>query len=137
MTPGKGEGLIETNKLKILSLFKFETEEAQKEKFCCNLEQGSFEFEVWPESEEELQRSFSEANIVLAFPVSPHMDRSILESAKELQLAQFMSVGYGKIDLEAATDLGIPVANNMGFNAVAVAEHAIMMVLVRARPSPL
>jgi lactate dehydrogenase-like 2-hydroxyacid dehydrogenase len=41
-----------------------------------------------------------------------------------------MSVGYGRIDLDVATELGISVANNAGFNAVAVAEHAIMMVLV-------
>jgi lactate dehydrogenase-like 2-hydroxyacid dehydrogenase len=85
---------------------------------------------VWPESEEELRRAFSEANIILAVPMSPYMDRSILETAKELKAILFMSVGYEKIDLEAATELGIPVANNVGFNAVGVAEHAIMMVLV-------
>lgn len=120
-------------KTKILSLFIHVPEETQREQFCCKLEPGSFEFEVWPESEEELQRALSAANIILAVPMSPYMDRSILETAKELQFVQFMSVGYGKIDLEAATELGIPVANNMGFNAVAVAEHAIMMVLVLLR----
>jgi lactate dehydrogenase-like 2-hydroxyacid dehydrogenase len=40
-----------------------------------------------------------------------------------------MSVGYDNIDLDAATEMGISVAKNAGFNAVAVAEHAIMMVL--------
>jgi len=42
----------------------------------------------------------------------------------------FMSAGYEKIDLKAAAELGIPVANNTGVNAITVAEHALMMILV-------
>lgn len=117
-------------KPRILSLFKFEPREKQMEEYCYTLEPGSYHYEVWPESEEELRRAYSEANIILAVPMSPYMDRAILETAKELKAVIFMSVGYEKIDLEAATELGIPVANNVGFNAVGVAEHAIMMVLV-------
>jgi phosphoglycerate dehydrogenase-like enzyme len=39
-------------------------------------------------------------------------------------------VRYEAIDMEAATELGIPVANNPGWNAISVAEHAIMAMLV-------
>jgi lactate dehydrogenase-like 2-hydroxyacid dehydrogenase len=62
--------------------------------------------------------------------MAPFIDRAFLEAAKVLKLVQFMSVGYDNIDLDTATEMGISVANNAGFNAVAVAEHAIMMVLV-------
>jgi len=130
--PGKGEGLIEMTKLKIISLYRFSPEEAQREKLCCKLEPGTFEFALVPqtESEEELYRAVSDANVILAVPMSPFMDRTFLEAAKGLKLVHFMSVGYDKIDLDVATEMGISVANNAGFNAVAVAEHAIMMVLV-------
>ena len=60
----------------------------------------------------------------------PFLNKQILESAKNLQLVQFASVGYDRIDLETANSLGIPIANNEGVNAVTVAEHAMMMILV-------
>ena len=117
-------------KPKILSLAGYASEESQRERYCCKLEPGSFEFSVMPESEEELPGAFSDANVVLAAPMSPYMGRNLLEAAEDLRLVQFISVGYAKIDLDAATELGIPVANNVGFNAVGVAEHAFMMILV-------
>jgi lactate dehydrogenase-like 2-hydroxyacid dehydrogenase len=118
-------------KLKIISLYRFSPEEAQREKLCRKLEPGTFEFALVPqtESEEELYRAVSDANVILAVPMSPFMDRAFLEAAKGLKLVLFMSVGHDNIDLDAATEMGISVANNAGYNAVAVAEHAIMMVL--------
>jgi len=132
MTPGKTEGLIEMTKLKILSLYRHNPEDVQREKLCCKLERGTFEFAMLPqtESDEELHRAVSDANVILSVPMAPFMDRAFLEAAKDLQLVHFMSVGYDNIDLDVATEMGISVANNAGFNAVAVAEHAIMMVLV-------
>jgi phosphoglycerate dehydrogenase-like enzyme len=119
-------------KFKILSLYGHSPEDVQREKLCCKLEPGTFEFAKLPqtESDEELHRAVSDANVILSVPMAPFIDRAFLEAAKDLQLVHFMSVGYGRIDLDVATELGISVANNAGFNAVAVAEHAIMMVLV-------
>ena len=68
--------------------------------------------------------------MILAVPRMPFLNRRILEAAKGVKLVKFMSSGYEKIDLEAAADLGIPVANNTGVNAITVAEHALMMILV-------
>ncbi len=118
-------------KIKIVSLYGFFPEEVQREKLCYNMEPGTFEFAVVPqtESEEELHRAVSDANVMLSVPMAPFLDRALLEAAKGLRLVHFMSVGYDNIDLAAATEMGISVANNAGFNAVAVAEHAIMMVL--------
>ena len=84
-------------------------------------------------SDDQLCELLSDCTMILASPVMPFLNRRILESAKKLELVQFAGVGYDKIDMEAATDLGIPVANNAGLNAVTVAEHAMMMILALQR----
>ena len=70
------------------------------------------------------------ATAILIAPVGPYLSRRTLEAAQGVMLVQFLSVGYEKIDMDAATELGVPVANNAGFNAVAVAEHALMTIQV-------
>ncbi len=49
--------------------------------------------------------------------------------ASRLKLVQLMSVGYDKFNLEGARAARVPVAVNGGANAIAVAEHAIMLML--------
>jgi len=50
-------------------------------------------------------------------------------AAPKLKLVQLTSAGYDRVDLEAARKAGVPVANNGGANSVAVAEHAMMLML--------
>ena len=50
-------------------------------------------------------------------------------AAKNMKLIQLISAGYNTIDLEAARRARVPVANNGGANSVAVAEHAVMLIL--------
>ena len=71
----------------------------------------------------------SDADIILQVP-GIYITREMLEAAKKVKLVQFVSVGYDTIDLKAATDLGIPVANNPGFPSIPVAEHTVMSILV-------
>jgi phosphoglycerate dehydrogenase-like enzyme len=52
-----------------------------------------------------------------------------LSQAPRLRLVQLMSVGYDTFDLEGARAAGVPVAVNGGANAIAVAEHAVMLML--------
>ena len=70
------------------------------------------------------------ASVILAFPGSPDLTRKFLEAAEGVKLIQFWSVGYDNIDLEAADELGIPVANNPGWNAISVAEHTLMLIIM-------
>jgi phosphoglycerate dehydrogenase-like enzyme len=84
-------------------------------------------------SEDEICEAVSGATMILAIPSTPFLNRRILEAAKGVKLVKFLSVGYEKIDLEAANELGIPVANNPGINSITVAEHALMMILVLQR----
>src|SRR5712692_3116174 len=50
-------------------------------------------------------------------------------AAPKLKLVQLTSAGYDRVDIEAARKAGVPVANNGGANAIAVAEHTIMLML--------
>ena len=50
-------------------------------------------------------------------------------AAPKLKLVQLTSAGYDRVDIEAARKAGVPVANNGGSNSVAVAEHAVMLML--------
>src|SRR5215468_5540757 len=50
-------------------------------------------------------------------------------AAPKLKLIQLTSAGYDRVDLEAARKARVPVANNGGANSVAVAEHAVMLML--------
>src|SRR5262252_3657482 len=50
-------------------------------------------------------------------------------AAPKLKLIQLTSAGYDRVDIEAARKAKVPVANNGGANAVAVAEHAVMLML--------
>src|SRR5438093_24482 len=50
-------------------------------------------------------------------------------AAPKLKLVQLTSAGYDRVDIEAARKARVPVANNGGANSVAVAEHAVMLML--------
>src|SRR5438552_11447757 len=53
--------------------------------------------------------------------------------APKLQLVQTLSAGYNTYDLEAARAASVPICNNGGANATAVAEHALMLMLAVSR----
>lgn len=57
--------------------------------------------------------------------------RRVLEKGKvgNLRYLSKYGIGLDKIDLQAAKDLGIPVANTPGVNHVTVAEHAFTHIL--------
>ena len=61
------------------------------------------------------------------------MDDAFYKSAPRLKLVQLLSAGYDTVDIEAARRAGVPVCNNGGANAIAVAEHAVMLMLACCR----
>lgn len=61
------------------------------------------------------------------------MNDAFFAAAPRLKLIQLLSAGYDKCDIEAARRAAIPICNNGGANSVAVAEHAIMLMLAAAR----
>jgi phosphoglycerate dehydrogenase-like enzyme len=57
------------------------------------------------------------------------MGGEFFRSAPKLRLVQLLSAGYDRVDIEAARKAKVPVANNGGANAIAVAEHTILLML--------
>ena len=60
------------------------------------------------------------------------MDDAFYKSAPNLKLVQLLSA-INRVDIEAARRAGVPVCNNGGANAIAVAEHAILLMLAVCR----
>lgn len=81
-------------------------------------------------TEPELARACGEADVVLASHLEA-VSAGVLESAPRLRLVVVPFIGTDKIDVRAATRLGILVANSpTPENFVAVAEAAIMLALM-------
>jgi phosphoglycerate dehydrogenase-like enzyme len=80
-------------------------------------------------SEDEACEAVANATVILCSVVN-QINRRILEAARGVKLIQTITVGYDFIDMETATELGIPVANNPGWSATSVAEHTLMFMLV-------
>ena len=57
------------------------------------------------------------------------MGGEFFRAAPKLQLVQLLSAGYDHVDVEAARKAKVPVSNNGGANATAVAEHTLMLIL--------
>jgi phosphoglycerate dehydrogenase-like enzyme len=72
------------------------------------------------------------ADAVLLAVHSP-MERKTLERLRGIKLLQWVGVGLDTIDLEACRDLGIPVANVVASNSVAVAEYVILATMYIVR----
>jgi len=63
----------------------------------------------------------------------PSMDDAFYRSAPKLKLVQLLSAGYDRCDIDSARRAGVPICNNGGANSVAVAEHAILLMLAVSR----
>jgi phosphoglycerate dehydrogenase-like enzyme len=63
----------------------------------------------------------------------PTMDDAFYRAAPKLKLLQLVSAGYDRCDIESARRAGVPICNNGGANAVAVAEHALLLMLAVSR----
>ena len=83
----------------------------------------------------EAQRLAGDADFILSF--GHGVTKEILSAAKRAKLVQLCSAGYDGVDLELAGELGIPVANNGGANAVPVAEFAMTLILACNRWLPM
>ena len=96
-------------------------------------------FELNPATEEtdpeEVDRLAAEADFVLAF--GHGVTENILRAGKNLKLIQLCSAGYDGVNLRVAGELGIPVANNGGANAIPVAEFAMTLILACHRHLPI
>ncbi len=61
---------------------------------------------------------------------------NVAKACHKLKLIQSLGAGYDRLDLKAIGELGIPIANNGGSNAIAVSEHALGLMLMVAKKLP-
>jgi glyoxylate reductase/D-3-phosphoglycerate dehydrogenase len=87
-----------------------------------------YELHVVDRAAPEFPRLMADAEYWMGF-ARAGMDESFFRAAPRLRLVQLISAGYDRIDVAAARRAGVPIANNGGSNAVAVAEHTLMLML--------
>ena len=54
---------------------------------------------------------------------------NVLRECPNVKLIQTLSAGYDRLDLEAILEMGIPVANNGGANAISVSEQTLGLMI--------
>ena len=81
------------------------------------------------ETEAGLVRVAAEAQGIL-FRSKPRCTESLMAACKQLKVVGRHGVGLDTVDIPAATRLGVAVVHAPGSNSQAVAEHALMMMLV-------
>ncbi|MEM2273139.1 MAG: 2-hydroxyacid dehydrogenase [Candidatus Bathyarchaeia archaeon] len=121
------------SKFKVLVLWQLRDRERILSELKENLPSSDFDI-IIPSifTEDELVKIAVDADVILGMSVS----RRIIESAKKLRLIHAIGVGVERIDIAAAAEKGVIVCNTAGLNAVAVAEHAIALLLACAKRIP-
>lgn len=80
------------------------------------------------------ERELPDADIVISQPFWPaYLTAERIKKAKKLKLAITAGIGSDHVDLEAAIEAGITVAEETFSNSISVAEHAVMMILSLVR----
>jgi D-3-phosphoglycerate dehydrogenase len=95
----------------------------------ANLESGARVVVCTDESEAGLVKVAAEAQGIL-FRAKPRCTESLMAACTQLKVVGRHGVGLDTVDIPAATKLGVAVVHAPGSNSQAVAEHALMMMLV-------
>ena len=95
---------------------------------ACELLPPGMELVVVDPGKPEFYDRAADADYYLGSPRTG-IGNEFFRAAPKLKLVQLTSAGYDRVDLEAARKAKVPVANNGGANSIAVAEHAVMLML--------
>ena len=91
------------------------------------LKPPAFELMIHDHGTPEYYRAAETADYYMG--MTRNIDAQFFAAAKRMKLVQLLSAGYDRADVAAARKAGIPIANNGGANAIAVAEHTLMLML--------
>lgn len=86
-------------------------------------------------AEEQLLELVGDADAVIS--VMEPFTRKVIEQLPKCRVLTNIGVGYQNIDVEAATDAGICVANNPWYCLEEVSDHAMALLLTLARRVPM
>ncbi|MCA2241250.1 NAD-dependent formate dehydrogenase [Mycobacterium sp. WUMAC-067] len=82
----------------------------------------------------EFERALPDAEIVISQPFWPaYLTKERIAKAPKLKLALTAGIGSDHVDLDAAKERGITVAEVTYSNSISVAEHAVMQILALVR----
>ena len=82
----------------------------------------------------EFERELPDADIVISQPFWPaYLSKERIAKAPKLKLALTAGIGSDHVDLDAAKERGITVAEVTYSNSISVAEHAVMQILTLVR----
>src|SRR5882672_3438241 len=95
----------------------------------ANLEREARVLVCDDETEAGLVKVAASAEGIL-FRSKPRCTESLMAACKQLKVVGRHGVGLDTVDIPAATKLGVAVVHAPGSNSQAVAEHALMMMLV-------
>jgi formate dehydrogenase len=80
------------------------------------------------------ERELTDAEVVISQPFWPaYLTAERIAKAKKLKLALTAGIGSDHVDLQAAMDHGVTVAEVTYCNSISVAEHVVMMILSLVR----
>ncbi len=82
--------------------------------------------------EAAVSAAIAEADAAVVNP-GGYLTAPVVRAAKRLQVIAVTGAGFDRVDLDGATERGIPVVNNTGLGAIPVAEHAIGMMISLAK----
>jgi formate dehydrogenase len=101
------------------------------------LEGGGHELIVTSDKEgpdSEFERALPDAEVVISQPFWPaYLTKERIAKAPNLKLAITAGIGSDHVDLGAAIDAGITVAEVTYSNSISVSEHVVMMILSLVR----
>jgi formate dehydrogenase len=84
--------------------------------------------------ESTFERELPEAEVVISQPFWPaYLTSERIATAPQLKLALTAGIGSDHVDLQAAIDAGLTVAEVTYSNSISVAEHVVMMILALVR----
>ncbi|MBI2872187.1 MAG: lactate dehydrogenase [Chloroflexi bacterium] len=72
-----------------------------------------------------------DADAIIVVPAD--LSVNVLRACPKVKLIQTLSAGYDRLDLKAIGEMGIPVANNGGSNAISVAEQTIALMIATSK----
>lgn len=86
------------------------------------------------DDQDDLDEHLSDMDVCVSSPFYPaYLTDERIENAPELELTITAGVGSDHVDLDAALDSGLTVAECTGSNVVSVAEHTVMQLLILLR----
>jgi formate dehydrogenase len=101
------------------------------------LEAGGHRFVVTSDkdgADSEFERELPDADVVISQPFWPaYLTAERIAKAPKLKLAITAGIGSDHVDLQAAIDRGLTVAEVTYSNSISVSEHVVMMILALVR----